>query len=1033
MFPWYEGRSPIQDYDDDDSGGSIVPPSPLELIKTIGLIFLTPFIFLGFPLILIGLLLAMFISNLANDLKSNPQSYLRLFAYTCILLTIYGICVFFASRLSDHDYIVVPAEAVVEHIPSNRPVVEAPIVCKKVQKTKDTIEILVDDFVPGAYRYQKEYFYNRLDGNRGGINEAILKWGQGRVNMAIAQQQSWGGVWMSMNHPNQENDAINFSRVLPYQIRDRYQARITGVSFMIENGTPGAEFRLELKQGSQIAWMHTVELTGSRQEIECGLHALPDISQLVWVLDHGSPGDSVTLSRISLYAEAPHEDPALTAFVWSYAMLLENWNPTTGLVRDKARDGSGEMDAVQATGSLAAATAVAAQLEIISTFEAQKIVEKISKTLLEKVPRYHGLWPHWVTVNSNDEISILSGTEWSSVDTVIAAVALLEAQSSLGMETIETEQMLREIDWYSLLLEKGISHGFDSKRNLLPTAWDSFGGESWLVDLVYAAATGQNAPLAYPQPPTANGSGFIDELVWLLISPPARPDIWGIDWTAYRLKAAANQVTHFSKHSPQTCFAKNGLFGLSAAEVPDSTRVMAGDLYQPYGIGGQFAPILDGTDLYGSPVVAPHYAAMVASLRPQESVGMWSWLMKSGYFSPLTNVESLMYYQNSTCSDSDIRANTLKGSWNLALQTLGLGNYLAIRNGEIPTLWASSLQNEFIQSGYQMMVPKKIIKPEQPAEIVERECEQPDLWSVGRIIQRANASDGLVHGQFGADQKDPWPQQSGQVQYSGVNIAPSDTIYLKLRYSKHSWSETPIEIYLNDEPDPRAKFIPVDQGSWDAFTWSDVIPLGSAVDGVQTITFATDGQQYGVADLDRFVLSTDEEPETKGTDDMKDIHDQQPNVLICDGKHPAKTSAVGTYVYRQVRDGETEDTIVVHHARQGMQLSYDECPGVKYHRFGAVCSGWGPISVSQPAREMVEDIVTPWGIVEAVRYDSELPYHFLTGGMDDIAGKYSASEWYICGYGLARARYEDRGNKNRNPYISSATWDLISFTPEQLK
>ena len=45
-------------------------------------------------------------------------------------------------------------------------------------------------------------------------------------------------------------------------------------------------------------------------------------------------------------------------------MLLNNWNPATGLVRDKAKDASGEFDAIQATGSLAAATAIAEQLAL---------------------------------------------------------------------------------------------------------------------------------------------------------------------------------------------------------------------------------------------------------------------------------------------------------------------------------------------------------------------------------------------------------------------------------------------------------------------------------------------------------------------------------------------------------------------------------------------------------------------------------------------------------------------------------------------
>ncbi len=132
-------------------------------------------------------------------------------------------------------------------------------------------------------------------------------------------------------------------------------------------------------------------------------------------------------------------------------MLLNNWNPTTGLVRDKAKDASGEFDAIQATGSLAAATAMAEQLGIVERADAVQIVNRISDTLLLDLPRYHGLWPHWVRVSPAGEITIVENTEWSSVDTVIAAIGLLAAQSGLGLDTSGTEQMLQAIDWDDLV------------------------------------------------------------------------------------------------------------------------------------------------------------------------------------------------------------------------------------------------------------------------------------------------------------------------------------------------------------------------------------------------------------------------------------------------------------------------------------------------------------------------------------------------------------------------------------------------------
>jgi hypothetical protein len=397
-------------------------------------------------------------------------------------------------------------------------------------------------------------------------------------------------------------------------------------------------------------------------------------------------------------------DTATAVFVWSYGMLLNNWNSTTGLVRDKAKDASGEFDAIQATGSLAAATAVAEQLGVISHADAIQIVNKIGGTLLFDLPRSHGLWPHWVKISPSGEISIVENTEWSSVDTVIAAVGLLEAQSGLGMDASGTEQMLQEIEWDNLVTDKGISHGYTYSGDQIPYAWDAFGGESWLVELAYAGVTGQVAPLTYPSPPTANGSGFIDELAWLFVPPPSGQDYWGTDWASYRLSSADNQILYYPAYDPKSCFTQFDLFGLSAGEVPSPSMVAINNIYQAYGIGGAFAPPNDGSIL-GAPVVAPHYSATIASLRPEETIAMWDWLIANGHFSPLNNVESLMFPVAANCDSTTIAWNQLKGSWNLSLQTLGWGRYLAERNGQVPLLWQATKRNPLLLKGYLLLAP----------------------------------------------------------------------------------------------------------------------------------------------------------------------------------------------------------------------------------------------------------------------------------------------------------------------------------------
>ena len=432
------------------------------------------------------------------------------------------------------------------------------------------ISIEVDDFSPQPYQGQAIYFFNRLEGDRGAVNNSVMTWGRGQVTTTIAAGQTWGGGWISLNHPMREGLPINFSAILPAQILPEYQSQITGITARIVRGTPGRKFRLELKDHGAFRWTNEIILNGGERVVSVKLPALDNVNELVWVLDRAAPGDNVVLDDISFTATTQITDTATAAFVWSYGQLLNNWNPNTGLVRDKAKDASGEFDAIQTTGSLAAATAIAEQLGIVSRGDAIQIVNKISDALLLDLPRFHGLWPHWTKISPDGKPTIVWGTEWSSIDTVIAAIGLLTAQQALGLDTSGTEALLREIDWEDLTKPDGmISMGYDYEGKRIPWAWDTFGGESWLVELAYASATGKVAPLAHPSPPTANGSGFIDELSWLFAPPPSRPDVWGTDWPAYRSAAADKQIRYYPANYPASCFARLGLFGLSAAEVPD--------------------------------------------------------------------------------------------------------------------------------------------------------------------------------------------------------------------------------------------------------------------------------------------------------------------------------------------------------------------------------------------------------------------------------------------------------------------------------
>jgi len=45
----------------------------------------------------------------------------------------------------------------------------------------------------------------------------------------------------------------------------------------------------------------------------------------------------------------------------------------------------------------------------------------------------------------------------------------------------------------------------------------------------------------------------------------------------------------------------------------------------------------------GHAVIVPHYAGVIASLRPARAISMWNWLETEGLFTPFNNAESFMF------------------------------------------------------------------------------------------------------------------------------------------------------------------------------------------------------------------------------------------------------------------------------------------------------------------------------------------------------------------------------------------------------
>jgi len=105
-----------------------------------------------------------------------------------------------------------------------------------------------------------------------------------------------------------------------------------------------------------------------------------------------------------------------------------------------------------------------------------------------------------------------------------------------------------------------------------------------------------------------------------------------------------------------------------------------------------------------------------------------------------------------------------------------------------------------------------------PVKLIKRECESVDDYSVGdpNNIFRTGASNGKVLGQFGCEGKSPYNSKSGYAKYN-VQISDTGNWSIDIRYSCNNAHSVPIEIYIDDEQKPRAKFYPENTHNWNSF------------------------------------------------------------------------------------------------------------------------------------------------------------------------------------------------------------------------
>ena len=382
--------------------------------------------------------------------------------------------------------------------------------------------------------------------------------------------------------------------------------RRCGIRELAVNASGKGLLRLELGDvNRRIVWSASVHIdseTTVTLNFPIDPSTLGNIKIMNWIAE---PGCDLKLSSIGFIAERPEMSLEEWAFRISLGKLRRCHDFDSGMTRDRGHLPVGKFDSVASTGMHALASALAYSEKIIDKERARQEIAN-TLTYLESLPSAAGFFPHFTHRDDGGRVTIVPGTEYSTVDSALALHSLLLAAEMLESPdlNLRTVTLISKLDFNAVTDAEGwINHGFlDDGKTLLNSSWRDWGGETALV-LALEAMVGNRAPRGKMIPSGApyRGVGFIAEIQSLFYPDFDRkePDrVTSISWPNIRKKILEAQMEYPKQHWPDSAAAKAGIFGLSGGEAG-----MPGAGYTA-----------NGTEVMGVRWLHPHYMMMGLAL-----------------------------------------------------------------------------------------------------------------------------------------------------------------------------------------------------------------------------------------------------------------------------------------------------------------------------------------------------------------------------------------------------------------------------------
>jgi hypothetical protein len=517
--------------------------------------------------------------------------------------------------------------------------------------------------------------------------------GGGRIDskggvINVKAKGEWTGAWHSLaglgvqnNRTFDPTDLTGLGGV---------QEKRCGVRELAVNASGRGVLHLELANvNREVVWKTSLTLDSEVTQtyvFPLDAKALGEIKIMNWIAE---PGCALRLSSIGFMADRPEMSLEEWAFRISLGKLRRCHDIESGLTRDRGHTPSGEFESIASTGMHALASALACTEGII---DKQRATLEITNTLtaLQSLPTAAGFLPHFAHRGNDDRITIVPGTEFSTVDTAIALHSLLLATQMLELPELNQQvvAMIARLNFDAVTDAEGwISHGFlDDGKTLLTSNWRDWGGETALV-LAVETMMPNRQPRGKMMPSGApyRGVGFIAEIQSLFYPDFDRkePDlVSSIIWPDIRKKLLEGQIAYPKNHWPDSAAAKSGIFGLSAGESG-----MPGAGYTA-----------NGTEVMGVRWIHPHYMLMGLALsHPAGYRKGLSDLDATQFLYPLGLPENI---------EADLRLhNPMQGSLNAAFETLAAYHGWKKRNSQENVMDRAALADPLLRKAAARFYP----------------------------------------------------------------------------------------------------------------------------------------------------------------------------------------------------------------------------------------------------------------------------------------------------------------------------------------